>query len=82
MEDVNLRDFDIYDEGMIFVDPMIIIDTRNYSCLTLRLHLERYVKSSNDQGKMMLSMLCRSRNKQVFLKYLRELLLNQKLNLI
>ncbi|CDW82519.1 UNKNOWN [Stylonychia lemnae] len=80
-ENKEAREFDIYDDGVIFVDPMILIDTKNYSCLTLRLHLERFAKTCHNEGRMMLSLLCRSRNKQVFLKYLRLLTIQQKLGL-
>lgn len=45
-DNVNLKNYDIYDsDSVVFVDPMIMIDVKNFSCLTLRLKLERFVKS-------------------------------------
>lgn len=83
LDNPDLKEYDIYDsESVVFIDPMIMIDVRNFSCLTLRLKLERYARSCKDSGRMMLSLLCRSRNKEVFLKQMWELLLKQKLNLI
>lgn len=65
----DLKHYDIYDsESVVFVDPMVIIDMKNFSCLSLKLKLERYAKSCQDNGRMMLSLLCRSRNKEVLLK--------------
>jgi len=66
-ENKEAREFDIYDEGVLFIDPMIMIDTKNYSCLTLSLKLNRFAKTCHNEGRMMMSLLCRSRNKQYFL---------------
>eukprot|EP00347_Sterkiella_histriomuscorum_P024036 403332528 len=83
LDNPDLKEYDIYDsESIVFVDPFIMIDVKNFSCLALRLKLERYSRSCADKGKMMLSLLCRSRNKEVFLKQLWELLLKQEINLI
>ena len=42
------RNFNIYDEGIIFVDPLFILDPRNHSCLCLKLQLTRMVKQVPD----------------------------------
>lgn len=69
LDNPELKVYDIYDSDcVVFVDPMIMIDVKNFSCLTIRLKLERYVRTCKDNGKMMMSLLCRSRNKEVFLK--------------
>lgn len=68
-DNADLKHYDIYDsESVVFVDPMVIIDMKNFACLSLKLKLERYARSCSDNGRMMLSLLCRSRNKEVLLK--------------
>lgn len=66
---------------------MTIIDLRNFSCMTLRLNLGKLVKCSQqqqgqDKGMSVLSLLNRSQNKALFLRYLKELLLSESLNLV
>ena len=47
-QDENIKRFNIYEESVIYVDPMIILDLKNYSCLTLKVSLNRFLKTSPD----------------------------------
>lgn len=82
MQNIDLRDIDFYSENMIFIEPSIIINPVNCSCLSLRLKLNHFVKTCKDPLRMLLSMLSRTRNRFVFLKELREAILAQKITLM
>ncbi len=60
---------------------MIILDLKNFRCMTLKLSLNRIIKYSHEKSRTSLSLLNRSKNKPAFLKYLKELLLNRDLTL-
>lgn len=45
MQNIDLRNIDFYSENLIFIEPCIIIDPVNCSCFSLRLKLERLVKT-------------------------------------
>jgi len=80
-EETN-KEYSIYEEGVIFVEPMFILDPRHFTCMSLKLQLRRMLWCVPDQTRLMLSLLNRSRNKPVFLRHLRDLLVDSKLSLI
>eukprot|EP00347_Sterkiella_histriomuscorum_P007368 403349210 len=76
------REFDIYEEGIVFVDPLIIIDPKNHSCFSLKMQLTRMVRQGPDQCRIVLSLLNRSRNRNIFLRHFRDMMVKQQVNLI
>jgi len=66
----------------MFVDPMIIIDMRSFSCLTLKVCLHRFIKTASNKTRMVLSLMNRSKNKPTVLKLTKELLITENLKLM
>lgn len=58
------KEYNIYDaESLVFIDPMFIIDTKNNSCLTLKFHLKRYIKTVKGESRLIQSLISRQKNK-------------------
>ena len=74
-------DIDIYDQTAIYVAPMYIIHTRSFRSLTLKISLTDFITHGVDACRTQLSLLNRQFNKLLFLKNLKVLLHNRKLNL-
>ena len=71
----------IYDEGIFFIDPMIMISMKSNQCMTYKVNNKRLVKYTTDKCRGCLSLLNRSKNKPIFLRNLKEMLLKENLNL-
>lgn len=73
---------DVYDpNSVIFVEPMFIIDTKNYRNFTMKLSLEKLIEKQRNMCRQAICLLNRTNNKALFLQYLTSLLVNKKLNL-
>lgn len=76
-----IPDIDIYDQAAIYVAPMYILDTRSFRSLTLKISLTDFISHGVDPCRTQLSLLNRQFNKLLFLRNLKTLLHNRKLNL-
>lgn len=74
---------DIYSEfdHVCFVPPMFIVHTGRQRSLTLKVNLQRFVEKAADPCRAQLSLLNRSFNRAMFLRNMRDLLLDKKLSL-
>ena len=73
----------MYSESdILFVEPCFIIDIKNNLCMTLRLSLKKYIAGAIDQGRVLLSMVNRARNKPALLGSLKQQLVGCSLPLI
>ena len=81
MQNIDLREIDFYNENLVFIDPMIIVDPANCSCYSIKLKLNSLAKTCTDPLRMLLSLICRQKNRYLFLEQLKESIVNQKINL-
>lgn len=73
---------DIYNStDMIFVEPMFIIDAKNFKSYTMKLSLNRLIEKQRNMCRQAICLLNRTNNKKLFLQYVFDLLLRKKLNL-
>lgn len=65
--------YTIYDESLLFVDPSVVVDLRQGSCLTLSLSLKRLLEEavSASKARTMLAMVNRARNKKIMMQYIK-----------
>jgi len=63
------------------VEPMFVIDTKNYRSFTMKLSLEKLIEKQRNMCRQAICLLNRTNNKALFLQYLTSLLVNRKLNL-
>jgi len=77
----NLPKTDIYNDHLIFIEPMFIIDTKKYHNFTLKLSLEKLIDKQKNMCRQAICLINRCNNKELFLQYLFSLLANKKLNL-
>ena len=74
-------DFDIYNDKIVFLEPMFVIDGQKHRCFTFKVNLERFMHKAKNMCRQAICLLNRSNNKQLFLNYMTSLLVNKKLNL-
>lgn len=64
---------------MIYIEPMFIIDLKNFKSFTLKLSLEKFIEKQQNMCRQAISLLNRTNNKALFLQYLTSLLVKKKL---
>jgi len=60
---------------------MFILDLKGFNCYSMKLSLKRILKYSLENNRTAISMLNRQKNKPVFLRNVKNLLMSQQLNL-
>lgn len=59
----SAKECSIYDDCVLFIEPMFIIDPRNFTCMSIKIQLRRLIRCVPNQCRVMMSLLNRSRNR-------------------
>mmetsp|Transcript_12350 Transcript_12350/g.8991 ORF Transcript_12350/g.8991 Transcript_12350/m.8991 type:complete len:233 (-) Transcript_12350:253-951(-) len=72
---------EVYAEYLVFVDPCFILDLKNFACYSLKVSPKRILKFALEGNRTALSLLNRSKNKPIFLRNLKRLLVHRQMSL-
>jgi hypothetical protein len=77
-----IKTVDMYDtQHMLYVEPMFVIDTKNFCQFTFKLNLQKLIEKQRNMCRQAICLLNRANNKTLCLQYVFSLLVNKKLNL-